>query len=312
MNAPTLPSKRREVEAGSRSESTSKRRRLMPSGYLWILPAMVLCVGIIYYSVGYTGYISTLEWDGSSPVQRSVGADNYAQLFRDPIFWQAIRNTAVFFVITFAVQTALGILFAAILHSNVRLKVVYKVIIFVPVVLAPSIMAPSFRQIFGANGQLNQVLEAVGLDFLAHPWLADSATALPTLMLITVWHWTGLTFILYFAAMGQVEPEVLEAARIDGAGNLRTLWSIVLPSVRGTTIAILMLSIIGALKTFDIPYLITLGGPNYSTEFLGTYIYRQSIPLANVGYGAALSIILLVLALAFAITVNVRSQRKES
>lgn len=288
-----------------------KPRRLRSPGYAWLLPAMALSVGIIYYSVAYTGFISTLDWDGVGPVSRPVGARNYVEAFRDPVFWTAIRNTVVFFVVSFLVQTTLGILFAAIMHSQVKFGGVYKVIIFLPVVLAPSIMAPVFRQIFSAQGQFNQFLEAVGLGWLAHPWLADSATALPVLMAVTIWHFTGLTFILYYAAMGQIGSEVLEAARIDGAGNLRTLWSIVLPGVRGTTAAILILSIIGALKTFDIPYLVTLGGPNFATEFLGTLIYRESIPLANAGYGAAISIILLVLALGLSMIVNVRGQRKE-
>lgn len=309
INAPVLTKPGNAWEAGPPAKR--RPRRLRSPGYLWLVPALALSVGLIYYSVGYTGYMSTLDWDGVSPASRSVGAQNYVDALRDPIFWTAIRNTVVFFVFSFAIQTALGILFAAIMHSKIKLAVLYKIVIFLPVVLAPSIMAPVFRQIFSANGQVNQFLEAIGLGFLAHPWLADSATALPILMVVTIWHHTGLTFILYFAAMGQIEPEVMEAARIDGAGNLRALWSIVLPGVRGTTVAIFILSIIGALKTFDIPYLVTLGGPNYATEFLGTLIYRESIPLANAGYGAAISIILLVLALGLAMIVNVRGQRKE-
>ena len=106
-----------------------------------------------------------------------------------------------------------------------------------------------------------------------------------------------MTFILYFAAMTQIDREVIEAARLDGASNLMVARRIVWPSARGTTIALAMLSVIGALKTFDVPYLVTLGGPNYATEFLGTFIYRVSIPQAEVGYGAALSIMLLILAL---------------
>ncbi|MFD3445210.1 carbohydrate ABC transporter permease [Microbacteriaceae bacterium 4G12] len=309
INAPVLTKPGDAWEP--KTQPKRRPRRLRSPGYVWLIPALALSVGLIYYSVGYTGYMSTLEWDGVSPVSRPVGAQNYVDAFQDPIFWKAIRNTVVFFVFSFAIQTALGILFAAIMHSKVKLAVLYKVAIFLPVVLAPSIMAPVFRQIFSANGQVNQFLEAVGLGFLTHPWLADQATALPVLMAITIWHNTGLTFILYFAAMGQIEPEVMEAARIDGAGNLRALWSIVLPGVQGTTVAIFILSIIGALKTFDIPYLVTLGGPNYATEFLGTLIYRESIPLANAGYGAAISIILLVLALGLSMIVNIRSQRKE-
>jgi raffinose/stachyose/melibiose transport system permease protein len=119
-----------------------------------------------------------------------------------------------------------------------------------------------------------------------------------------------VTFVLYFAAMGQIEPEILEAARIDGAGNVRTLTSIIWPGVRGTTVALAMLSVIGALKTFDIPYLVTIGGPNYATEFLGTFIYRSAITESKVGYAAALSIFLLVLALGMAILMQYRAREK--
>jgi raffinose/stachyose/melibiose transport system permease protein len=110
--------------------------------------------------------------------------------------------------------------------------------------------------------------------------------------------------------MTQIDTEILEAARIDGASGIRTLVSIVWPSVRGTTVALAMLGVIGALKTFDVPYLVTLGGPNFATEFLGTYIYRVSIPQAEVGYGAALSIMLLILALGGALALGIRGTKR--
>ncbi len=271
----------------------------------------MLSVGLIYYCIGYTGYISTLNWNGTDPNPPSVGFGNYIQIFQDPVFWKALENTIEFFIVTFVVQTFLGILFAVLLHSKVKVGVVYKIIIFVPVVLAPAIMAPVFRQIFAANGQFNFLLQHIGLGFLAQPWVAQSSTALPVIMSITIWEWTGLTFILYFAAMSQIDPETLEAARIDGAGNWRTLVSIIWPGVRGTTVALAMLSAIGALKTFDVPYLVTVGGPNYATEFLGTFIYRESIPQDDVGYGAALSILLLILALGMAIFLQLRGRDRD-
>ncbi|GAA1284069.1 hypothetical protein Psi02_34220 [Planotetraspora silvatica] len=275
------------------------------------MPAFVFVVGLIYYCIIETGYISTLDWDGTSPTPTSVGFANYTAILQDPIFWKAIWHTALFFVVTFTVQTALGFVFAALLHSKVKLGTLYKVLVFTPVVLAPATMAPVFRQMFAADGQLNWALDHIGLGFLSQPWLAQSSTAMPVIMFITVWQFTGLTFVLYFAAMGQIDPETLEAARTDGASNLRVLRSIVWPGVRGTTVALAMLGVIGALKTFDIPYLVTIGGPNYSTEFLGTYIYRISIPSAHVGYGAALSILLLILALLGAIIVAARANRKD-
>jgi raffinose/stachyose/melibiose transport system permease protein len=299
-----------ESAAGRPSPAPRRRGLRQASGLPWILPAFIFVVGLIYYAIGYTGYISTLNWDGVSPTPRHIGFHNYVQIFHDPVFWDTIRHTIIFFVVTFCVQTAIGFTFAALLHSRVKLPNLYKVIIFIPVVLAPAIMAPIFRQIFSATGQFNSVLHHIGLGSLAHPWLAQSSTALPVIMAITIWEWTGITFMLYYAAMTQIDTEILEAARIDGASGIRTLVSIVWPSVRGTTVALAMLGVIGALKTFDVPYLVTLGGPNFATEFLGTYIYRVSIPQAEVGYGAALSIMLLILALGGALALGIRGTKR--
>lgn len=292
-----------------RSASRRRHARLHPSGFVWLIPALIISFALIYFSLGYTVYISTLEWDGISPDPRHLGFENYTRAFTDPVFWIALRNTVIFLVFAYGIQAFLGFLFALILHSNVRIRGIYKVIIFTPVIIAPAIMAPVFRQIFANDGQLNTLLEAVGLGVLSQPWLAQSSTALPVIIAISVWQHTGLYFVLYYAAIGQIDLEVLEAARLDGAGNGRLAWSIIWPQMRGTTIALAMLATINALKLFDIPQLVTGGGPSYSTEFLGTYIYRESIPNYDVGYGAAMSICLLVLAIGTALLFNARKRR---
>ncbi|WP_345763110.1 carbohydrate ABC transporter permease [Diaminobutyricibacter sp. McL0608] len=306
----TVTTPRVDSAVGSTSRPRRHPRRIQAPGLPWIVPALVLSAGLIYYCIGYTGFLSTLNWDGASPDPESIGLKNYANLVSDPVFWKAIWHTVSFFIVTFLVQTAIGVLFAVIMHSRIRLAVVYKVIIFVPVVLAPAIMAPVFRQIFAADGQLNWVLSHIGLGFLAQPWIGQESTALPVIMAITIWQWTGLTFVLYYAAMSQIDQSLLEAARIDGAGNIRTLTAIIWPSLRGTTLALGILSAIGALKTFDVPWLVTIAGPNNATQFLGTYIYQMTIQLAHVGYGAALSIVLLVIALVMAIVLQVAGREK--
>jgi len=302
-----LPQRSSTKGGGGHSGRRGPRR---PPGLPWILPALVLSVGLLYYGIGYTGYISTLDWDGISPDPEHVGARNYTRIFHDPVFWAAIRHTAVFFAVTFVVQTLLGLVLAVLMHSRLRLAALYKVVIFIPVVLAPAIMAPVFRHMFAPDGELNWVLHHIGLGSLAQPWIGQTSTALPVIMFITIWEWTGVTFVLYYAAMTQIEPSVLDAARIDGAGNIRLIVSVIWPQMRGTTVALAILGAIGALKTFDVPYLVTIGGPNYATEFLGTYIYRQTIPLNHVGYGAALSVILLAVALVVALILQFASRER--
>jgi raffinose/stachyose/melibiose transport system permease protein len=209
-------------------------RSVRTSRSVWLLPALVISAGLIYYCIGYTAFISTLKWDGVSPDKISVGFANYVRVFADPDFWRALSHTVFFFFfVTFLGQLVLGLLFAVLLHSKVRLAPVYKVIVFLPVVLAPATMAPVFRQIYSPTGQFNGVLKAIGLGFLQQPWLGQSSTSLPVIMSIAIWGGTGVSFILYFAALSQIDNEILEAARIDGAGNVRTLVSIIWPGFAG-------------------------------------------------------------------------------
>lgn len=273
------------------------------NGLPWILPAFVFVVGIIYYSIFYTFNLSTLDWNGLDPIQIKVGLSNYAKAFSDWVFWKALKNTVVYFIFTFLIQNFLGYIFAAILHTKVKLATLHKCLIFIPTILAPATMAPVFRLLFSPQGMLQDIFNTLHLDITVD-WLARPNSALFILMIICIWQYTGMSFILYYAAMSQIDHEMLEAAHLDGAGNLRILWSMVLPNCKGTTVSLAMLGIIGALKTFDIPYLITTGGPNHATEFLGTYIYRQGIRQSHLGYAAAMSVVLLVLAIGGAILVN--------
>jgi raffinose/stachyose/melibiose transport system permease protein len=298
-------------EAGRPSRRTSPLGSRF-AGLPWILPAIVLVVGLIYFPIGYLGYASTLDWNGfilSTPVP--IGDANYQKMFGDSVFWTSLWHTVYFYFITFSVQTFVGFTFAAVMHSRIRLSNFYKAVVFIPTVLAPATMAPVFRQIFDQFGQFNWLLTQIGLGSLTRPWLADATTAMPVVMFITVWEWTGLTFVLYYAAMSQLNPEMLEAARVDGAGSWRVLRSVVWPMCRGTTAALAVLGLIGALKTFDIPYLVTHGGPNHGTEFLGTYVYYVMAQESHFGYAATLAIALLVLAVAGGVLLRTSASRAE-
>lgn len=273
------------------------------NGLPWILPAFIFVVGIIYYSIFYTFDLSTLDWNGLDPIQTKVGLSNYTKAFTDWVFWKAISNTVIYFIVTFVVQNFLGFIFAAILHTKVKFATVHKCLIFIPTILAPATMAPVFRLLFSPQGMLQDFFNVLHLDITVD-WLSKPNLALVILMIICIWQYTGMSFILYYAAMSQIDKEMIEASHLDGAGNFRTLLSIVLPNCKGTTVSLAMLGIIGALKTFDIPYLITTGGPNHATEFLGTYIYRQGIRQSHLGYAAAMSVVLLILAICGAILIN--------
>jgi raffinose/stachyose/melibiose transport system permease protein len=303
-SAPSSPQDRR-ARTRSGVGTLRWRRSRTPGGLGWILPAFALSAGLIYFCIGYLGYISVLPWNWRPRRPPTVqGLDSYVRAFHDDLFWTSLRHTLVFFVVAFVVQCVLGIVFAV------------------------------HRRVFAVDGPINWILQHLGLiqvdatgnrDWTAlASWVLDHvglsevtpnwiqpATSLWVIIAVQIWSSIGVAFILFFAAMGQIDPEMMEAARLDGAGNVRVLASIVVPNMKAVIISLAILNAITALKLFDYPYLVTAGGPAHSSEFLGTYIYAQLFGVSShYGYAAALSILLLVLALVISFVMSVTARER--
>lgn len=278
---------------------------------LYIAPALVLVLGILYYAIVDTAVVSTWDWNGISPDHVFVGPKNYAGLVGDQVFWTALRNTGAF-ALTIPISLGIGMVAAVMAASRVRLSRILRVIVFIPLIVSPAVMAPVFRFMLSPDGTVNTMLSFVGLHGLARPWLANPGTALLSLAMINIWMTTGLAFIFYSAALAAIDERVIEAARIDGAGNFRVIWSFVVPLTKSTTSALLVLTIIGVFKVFEVPYLVSAGGPANSTQFLGTYIYQQSVTDFRFGYGAAVTVVMIIAALALASLQLVRYRRGEN
>lgn len=293
-------------------KASSPRRRWRGwTNYLYIVPIFAFVAGLIYYGIAYTFYVSTLDWNGMSATRTFVGLKYYVEIARDPIFLLTLRNTLIFGLLAIFIQMGLGLMMAVMMYAPVRLKAIYKVIFFLPVVISPSVTAYVFRRIFNANdGELNLFLGAIGLEALQQAWLADPRIALYALAVINIWQWTGLSFLMYYAGLTLIEDSFYEAARMDGANFFQLLWHITVPLVRPTSFALLILGVIGALKTFDIVFLVTGGGPGRSTEFLSTYIYKKAIQEFNAGYASALSVVMLFVALLLTV-IQLRAYREE-
>lgn len=288
--------------AGYRSNRTIRLKNNW-SYYLYILPVILFALVFFYYPIVYSANISTLDWNGVSVNRTFVGLENYQNILsKDPIFVKALRNQVVYGIAVITIQMILGLTMAVLLKSRARLKTLYKVVFFLPVVLSSTVAAYVFRQIYdGRTGQLNQVLTAIGLDSLTHPWLADPQTALFGLMLITIWQYTGFSFMMYYAGLTQIDEELYEAARIDGATFFQIITRIVIPLLRPTHFTLIILGIISVLKTFDVVYLTTQGGPARATEFMSTYIFKRGLLDFDAGYASALAFFLL--GIAFVLTV---------
>ncbi|MFC5500841.1 carbohydrate ABC transporter permease [Lysinimonas soli] len=288
-----------------------QRRRIALSSYLYLVPALILVVGVVHIGIVANVAYSTLDWNGISPDSTPVGGANYAKLINDPIFWTSLRNTFLFAVATIALQMALGFSLAVLVRTRAVLRGLLRALAFVPVVLAPAVVATSFRFLLTPDGSINQLLSTVTGQDIHQAWLADPNTALGAIILINVWQYTGYSFLIYDAAMGQIDHSVIEAARIDGASTGQLLRHVVAPLLSGSHLVLIVLGMISALKTFDLVYLTTAGGPGTATQVLTGYIYRQVIGQFHAGYGAALSVVLVAIALVFSV-LQVRLSSREA
>jgi raffinose/stachyose/melibiose transport system permease protein len=168
--------------------------------------------------------------------------------------------------------------------------------------MAPVIISAIFRIIMDFNlGNLNTMLRALHLDFIAVSWLGDPKYALMSVILVNIFEWTGFSMIMYYSGLLALPDEVYESAKIDGSGFFNTLVKITIPMLRGTTSTLIVLGIVGSLKTFDIVVMLTGGGPGRSTEFLTTFLYKRSMDEFNGGSGATIGMVILFIALVMSI-----------
>lgn len=271
------------------------------SPYLYILPILVLSGALIYLSIGFNAFASLTDWNGLKKMN-FIGFENYSTLFSDRAFWTATTNTLLFMVVTVAVQAGLGLLVAVIAKERLPGSSIYKAIFFLPIAMAPAIIATVFKYMLEANyGTLNETLRAIGLlgDGDVIQWFGTDL-GIWSIIVINIFQWMGFSMMIYFASLMSIPEEIYEAATLDGAGWWRRLWSITIPSLRGTTSVLVILGIVGSLKTFDIVWLTTGGGPGVSSHLLTTLLY-QSRANREAGYASAIGMVILVLAFVLAI-----------
>jgi raffinose/stachyose/melibiose transport system permease protein len=270
------------------------RARLAP--YLYVLPIVALSGIVLYFSIGFTFYASLTDWNGLSRMN-FVGLANYVELLGDRTFWIALTNTLIFLVATITIQAVIGLVVAVIAKERLPGSTFFKALFFLPIAMAPAIIATVFRYLLEANyGTLNETLRAAGLlgqnDSIQ--WLGADL-GIWSMVIINVFQWMGFSMLIYYAALMAVPDDIYEAAALDGAGWWRELVSITIPAVRGTTNVLIVLGIVGALKTFDIVWLTTGGGPGTSNHFLSTFLYQERSD-RQAGYASAIGVVILIAA----------------
>jgi ABC-type sugar transport system permease subunit len=301
-----VSSRSAESPAASRWQATTsvlaRRWRHHLAAYLFVGPALLILGSFIVYPVGYSVWLSFHEWSGYTAVWGPfVGLDNYRSLLADEVFWTATRNSLVFVAVRTPLEVGIAFGLALVLNRRMRGRSLLRTLFFVPVVMSLIVVTIIFQRIYEPNaGLLNTCLRGIGLEALAHPWLGDPATALPAVIAVSVWKNVGFSLVILLAGLQVLPREVIEAARVDGAGAWQLTARIVVPLMRPILAIAALLSIIGGLKVFDLVFIMTRGGPTYSTEVLATMLYREAFELNHMGTASAIAVILVALVLATA------------
>ncbi|WP_084536089.1 carbohydrate ABC transporter permease [Nocardia yamanashiensis] len=274
-------------EAIDRHEPARRRRQW---GLAFIAPNLTAIAVFLLFPLAFSLYMSVQKWDLFNPPQ-FVGLSNFRTLLAaDPLFLIALRNTVVLTLGTVVPTVAIGLAVAALLNRKIRGLSIFRTILFLPLAVSSVVMALVWQFVFNTDGGLlNIMLGWIGLGPV--PWLIDPKWAMFSLCLVGVWKSVPFAIVVLLAAMRGVPESLYEAARIDGAGELRRLFSITVPLIRGALSFVAVISVINALQAFDQVYVLTggHGGPESGTYVFGIMLFQHAFAFLNFGYAAALA-----------------------
>ena len=259
----------------------------------------------------HTVWLSFFEWDGVT-IGTWVGLDNYADLLEDPVVRSGFLHVLVLVFFMAVLPIALGLLLAAALsRAPVRGMTAFRTIIFLPQVVSIVAVAVIWRWILTDTGPLNEVLGAVGLGGLERAWLGDYTWALPAIGIVGAWILTGLCMVLFLAGLQQIPGSLYDAARVDGAGAIREFFSVTLPGLRGVIAVTTTITVVWALRSFDLVFVMTRGGPGTSTQVPGIQIYQRAFQNGQVGSACAIAVVLAIIVFAVTVGINRYAERSD-
>ncbi|MDR2453831.1 MAG: sugar ABC transporter permease [Bifidobacteriaceae bacterium] len=255
-------------------------------------PALAVYSLFLLYPLGRAVHLSLFDWDGLS-LGRFAGLGNYAEIVADPALRGGFAHALVLILFYCALPLGIGLALAAVLNrAKVRGLGFFRTVVFLPQVIAMVVVATAWRGIYAYNGDLNQALRALGLGGAAQDWLGSYTFALPAIGLIGTWVQIGLMTVLLLSGMSKINRDLYESARLDGAGAIREFFAVTLPHIVGEIAVGLTLTIVAALKTFDLVYMTTSGGPGGSTVVPSYQVYNHAFKLHEVGMASAIGVTL--------------------
>jgi len=315
-----------EVGTGNRQGPATSPRSNKSVGFssrsywLYLIPGGLLFVAVILAPLIYNIYLSLTKWSGVGD-PKFIGFDNYLKLLSDSVFWESFKNSVAMIIAMVVIPTLIGLLIASVLFDYLGKRFgssgvsVLRAVFYLPQVLPVVVAGIVWGWILRPDGAFNAFLEAIGLTGFTRDWLGDPDTALPMVMLVMVWVQIGYPVVIFMSALQRVDPEIYEAAEIDGAGYWARFRAITIPQIKPETFVVALTCTIAALKVFGPIYALTRGGPENATNVPSYFAYFTFFKKLNVGYGAAIATVLTLIIVLVAVVImrwQARSERKEA
>lgn len=263
-----------------------------------LLPGTILLLGLTLFPFLSTLVLSFADFSLlDDSVEAWIGFSNYRRLFGGAAFWEALWVTIAFTASAVGVQLLLGVAIATLLEQETKYRTLIRTIVLVPMVITPVAATFTFRLIFNPSlGVANYFLSVLGIA--PQGWFAVPGLALMTLVLVDVWQWTPFVVLIVSGGLATLPQEPFEAAKVDGASSWVTFFRITLPMIRPFIIVAALIRLVDALKTFDIIYVLTGGGPGASTRTLNIFAFKQAIQFLDIGYASSITVVMLLLSIA--------------
>lgn len=260
----------------------------------FLFPALIFFILIVFLPIFISGYYSTLDWDGlSKPV--FVGLQNYKELFATGSFVLSIKNSLLFVLVSVFIQLPISLFLALVLANGVKGEKFFLNVYFIPVIISTVVIGQLWMKIYNPDyGLLNSFLKSIGLGSMAKTWLADPNTALGASFVPTLWQYVGYHMLLMYAAIKSIPTDIYEAAKLDGASGIKMAFKITIPLIKPMLKVCVTFSVIGALKIFDLVYVLTNGGPNHASEVPSTLLVNNIFVRSMYGYGSAIAIFIIL------------------
>lgn len=315
LRTPVSAARTRAAGAGGskpRPFTAATRRSQARLGIMLAAPLVAVMVVFFFFPLLNAIYYVFVDFRGVNANPPFIGLRNFTEMATDPNVWAAFTHNLIWIAIGTVTPLTIGLLLAVLVWSSGKWTGFYRVAFFIPYVLPHVAIGVVWGWIYDPiNGWFNEVLKLVGLESLTTGWLGDPNTALYAVLGTAIWATTGFVFMIFLAALQNVDTELVDASRIDGAGAPARLFYVILPQIMPVFLMVTTLTLVGGFSVFDIVFIMTGGGPDGASEVLGTYAYSRAFQLNRISYGTTLALTITAISVPIALLVN-RLQTKLS